>query len=274
MLIPILIIITIVFISIYCIYAYRQKEEFNDNIDIPDLYGILITGKDDCRLELARNSIENFFSQDYQGKLRLVIVNHHNDSVITDENNDILEIKIEKSLNTLGDMRNIALEMIPINTLWTTWDDDDYRPSDYLSTLYNIMIKQKVNAIAFTDRYEFNISKKALWKIRLNSGFVTILARRIYGLAYLPKDSMEDVNIKSFYPDLFVYNNTDKLMYVRLIHTNNTSLYVDSNKEKASIDQQKNLVYQEFNLTEKEKETILHFISPYFKRVQCLTSPN
>ena len=48
------------------------------------IYCIMITGKDDVRLEYASKSIKNFEEQTYQNKI-LLIMNHNSQKILTDD---------------------------------------------------------------------------------------------------------------------------------------------------------------------------------------------
>jgi hypothetical protein len=235
---------------------------YNFTKRLPTIYGIMITGKDDDRIAMAAVSCRNFFEQDYVGNKRLIIINHNSAKVGT-QDKDVLQIHVDRKKNSLGAMRNIALELIPTNALWTTWDDDDYRSPDYLSKLYKCLVS-KVNASAstFINRYEFNLNTNSAWRMTLKSGFVTMLCKKIPGYYYLNKDSLEDVNLKSFYAQrgsgIAVYNNKpNEVMYIRLVHNNNTSLYVVPNKVAPALALAgSNADYSESSITEHEKEHI------------------
>ncbi len=226
----------------------------------------MITGKDDDRIAMASVSCRNFFEQDYGGVKRLIIINHHTLKVQVPSNahENIIQIHVNRKNNSLGAMRNIALELVPTNALWTTWDDDDYRSPDYLSKLYNCLRKANASAATFINRYEFNSNTNTAWRMTLHSGFVTMLCKKIPGYHYLNKDSLEDINLKDFYSRqhggiAILKNKPDELMYVRLIHNNNTSLYVDRNKA-APANTSPAGDYGESHVTEQEKQHISQLI--------------
>lgn len=251
----------------------NNQEQFSLSHD--PIYCIMVTGKDECRIEHSRNSLLNFFDQDYARGKYMIIVNHHkqlNVLMNDEEYENVIEINVIKDdSTTLGDMRNIALELVPLNGLWTTWDDDDYRPYNYLSLLHQKLIENKTSAVAFTERYEYNANNNNIWKISLTTGFVTILARKRCKTRYLSQNTMEDTEIKTFYPDIFIWKNRDILLYVRLIHNNNTSLYVDKLKDVNSlINSHGDNIYKEMKIDESEKQMVMDIISPYFNRVKCL----
>lgn len=244
--------VILIFLMFYCFFKSKKEH----------IYGIMITGKDTERINLARLSVTNFLEQKCNNSLHLIIINHHPHlKVMQYHHPNVIEIKLVKNDITLGEMRNIALSFIKKGELWTTWDDDDYRPIDYIKTLYDIMIKQNVSAVTFTDRYDFNANNNFIWRTHLSAGFVTILARK-NNFSYLNLNSMEDVKIREAYPDLYIYDNKDKLMYLRLVHKNNTSIYVDPTKKDIKVTNTED--YKEYHVNEREKEMILSVINLYY----------
>lgn len=201
------------------------------------VYCIMITGKDDARMCFARKSVQHFLQQDYPYK-KLLIINHHpHEKVLKDNDNDIMfELKVPKENNSLGDLRNIALQLVPIDSIWTVWDDDDYRIPSYLSILYNQMYASGADVVLFTRRYECNYNTSFVWEMELKTGFVFVFAKQDLRLRYMSKDSMEDTNIISDFKKLkkkiHIFEN-DPNFYIRLVHSNNTSLYI--NKEKTEV---------------------------------------
>lgn len=273
---PLLILVlSLLFIISTIVLLWRNTTQETFSLSNDPIYCIMITGKDDCRIEHSRNSLVNFLDQDYAKGKYMIIVNHHKELSVLDkqyQHENVIEIKVNKNESTtLGDMRNIALELIPIDGLWTTWDDDDYRPYNYLSLLHQKLIESKTDAIAFTDRYEYNANNNNVWKISLKTGFVTILARKHLKTRYLSQNTMEDVEIKTFYPNLYIWKNRDILLYVRLIHDNNTSLYVDKLKNvNTLVNSHDDNTYKEMKVDDSEKQMVMDIISPYFNRVKCL----
>lgn len=189
---------------------------------------IMITGKDEKRLQYARKSINNFLEQTYKNKL-LVIINHHKKRVSHDIiSKHVFEFHVDKDDSmTLGDLRNIALQLVPHNASWTTWDDDDYRQPTYLE--YLASFKKYDNIVAISQRIDYNSNNDMSWVCHKFDGFVLFLAPFDNRLKYMSRDSLEDINILEHAKDLgykikVVRNNP--CIYVRLIHTTNTSLYV------------------------------------------------
>ena len=228
------------------------------------IYGILITGKDDRRIHLASLAVSNFFEQDYKGDKKLIIINHHpklSVKIPEEYKNHVKQVFVSKHNRTLGHLRNIGLSYVPKNALWITWDDDDFRERRFLSKLYKQLNKQ--DAVSFDRRYEYNVLTDSVWKTYLKKGFVHMLCRKNDTFKFLDKDAMEDVNL---YRDLkiSVYKvKPNEWMYIRLVHDDNTSLYVDPKKKTvAQIDFQ-NQDYLEIPVSLEEKKYVVGLMSKY-----------
>ncbi len=239
---------------------------------------LMVTGKDPCRILFARKAVHNFREQDY-GPKRLVIVNHGAENVlpapapaVADGQGDVVEFRVEKTQNalTLGDLRNIARALVPPGAIWTTWDDDDYRAPRYLTTMIREM--GSADVLAWTRRTEFNANTGLVWGMELSTGFnALIFARQDMRLLYSRQDTMEDTHLieaaRRLGKRVIVYRN-DPAIYVRTVHANNTSLYVD--KYKTAVPLGKKNTYSEFALDAPSTRT---FMSSYFKQgLECYLS--
>ena len=265
----ILLICSICFVTaIVCMYMHPQKEQFSQQ-NLPCIYCITITGKDSQRACFADEAIANFVEQDYPNK-RLIIINHGNVPVLKDNPHNIFEFQVPKENNTLGDLRNIALQLVPIDALWTVWDDDDYRIPSYMSLLYGQMQKNKSDVVVFTKRIECNLETDFVWEMQLKTGFVFVLAKQDLRIKYLSKDSMEDVNLLTDFlkldKQISVWVDNPSTMYIRLTHQNNTSLYVDKNKKTTR--EPTSSIYIENNVDVLTQNKVLDFMKTKF--LQCL----
>ena len=232
----------------------------------PTCYGIMITGKDDMRLKYAQLSTLNFFDQDYKGHKYLSIINHNDKRVNIPSvyQHLVIQIQVDRATHTLGAMRNIALDLVPNDALWTSWDDDDYRSKWYLSTLYKYMESKRVDAVTFTDRYEYNINSGLVWKFCMKSGFgyACMLCKKKEAFKYHDVDTFEDRDLKRFYDSsIFVYDNTDKVMYIRLVHENNTSMFVHRTKSYSDLSEANG----EYLVSDKEKELVKNIMIAFEK---------
>ena len=247
---------------------YRPLENISDKTaNTVPIYCLMVTGKDDKRISLyAKAAVQNFLEQDYTNK-HLVIINHHKTkNVCTTESllhmSNIIEIHVEKSnTTTLGDMRNISLELVAEGAYWTTWDDDDYRTPNYLSMLMSF--NNGNNVIITTQRLEYNLFTKHGIVAHKHSGFVMFAAPKDSRVMYLQKDSMEDTEIIRKYNQLgykLSYIKNSPMSYLRLVHDNNTSLYVNPQRQTLI----KGIDYYENKATEKEMKYMEDIINKYY----------
>jgi hypothetical protein len=257
----ILVVVTLVAIAI--LYLLKQEQ--------PTLYCIMITGKDPCREHFAKQSITNFLEQDYQGNKRMIIINHGSYRLQDSHSNSIYEFHVDKAKNnlTLGDLRNIARAMVPPDAIWTTWDDDDYHAPNFISTMMKKL--GRADVLAWTRRTEFNANTGLVWEMERKTGFSPLIfARQDMRMLYTRKDSMEDVHLldiaKQLGKRIIIYQN-DPALYIRTVHGNNTSLYVDRNKIDVSNTRGN---YIERNVDAKTAQKIRGFMMEYFKHgIEC-----
>lgn len=250
------------------LYHTRNKRV----IHTPEIYCLMVTGKDEARINYAKLAVQNFLAQTHPYK-RLIIVNHHQTLKVLDDNALHIHPYIKEHYmpktpsTTLGDLRNFSLSHVPIGTLWTIWDDDDYRRDDYLE--YLLRHHTSNNIVCFQNRLEHNINTHTSWVAHKKSGYVTLLAPRIASISYLKRDSMEDVNLISDYKNMkykqTILDNTPNL-YLRLVHSNNTSLYVNPKKTYLLNSQHPNAEYYE-SVPSREENKMIEYILTTFYRV-------
>ena len=249
--------------------ATSASASASNDVDGPlVVYGIMITGKDEQRLQWAALAVQNFADQTYPFK-KLVIVNHGERRVIvqSQDENKVYEFMVDKTANklTLGELRNIALQMVPFGALWTIWDDDDYRPPSYLDALVNKRTELATDVLAICQRMEYNILLQTSWIAAKKSGFVLFIAPRDDRVTYLDLDSMEDMNILDSFANVGykvkAWKDNSPNMYLRLVHNNNTSRYVNPSKTYLINGPD----YSERNVSEDEEKEINKIMSTYFK---------
>jgi len=113
-----------------------------DNINVN---GLMITVGLEQRGSLIRKSVQNFFDQDYPFKV-LHILNQGKQSIKElFPNNSIREYKTK----TVGivKLRNELLEKIDCGEICVQWDDDDLKPIHFISTLHEIIIRDKYDGV-------------------------------------------------------------------------------------------------------------------------------
>jgi len=231
----------------------------------PPLYCLMITGYKEDRLPFARNSIQNFYSQSYQNKF-LIIINQSKTKLIKQNTHRVLEMYVDSTNLTLGELRNMSLQFVPPNAIWTTWDDDDIRHHDYLSVMTTHLLRKNVECLFFINRIEYNLNSKFSFVMTLNSGFMTMFCKKRPDIQYEHVMTNEDVQVKQFiqkHLTYFIYNNPPN-MYIRLTHGNNTSIYVNKHKKELT-DTRKNRLYFERELLPDEHIYLRNIMFKYYK---------
>ena len=234
------------------------------------IYCIMITNS--SRMQFINRAIKNFLLQKYTSK-KLIIVKHSPEKLIQDKDlmisENIHEFYIDKSSQhfTLGGIRNIALQaFVPKFALWTTWDDDDWRRSDYLDTLYKGLKLNDFDIIFIKNRLEYNQNNGFIFKSCFLNGRAFFLAKHIPKKIYDDLDTLEDTHIENTYHKLNQYVgklDNEAEIYIRVIHTSNTSPFVKP--EKKTIDHYPlHNEYQEFDASESEKQYVENTIKLYF----------
>ena len=226
----------------------------------------MITGHIKDRRKFALKSVENFLTQSYKNKHLIILNQDINTSLLKNDYSNILEVKIDNTNKTLGELRNISLQLVPPNAIWTVWDDDDYRDPHYISTMVNQMYKTNSDFLMFQNRIEYNLNNDFTFKLTLKSGLMTFFAKYNPYLQYENVSTSEDKKMKSYALNnlkVYIFNN-NPLLYVRAIHKNNTSVYVMHDKNNLK-NTKNNKVYFENNLTKYEKELVNNIIYKYYK---------
>lgn len=204
----------------------------------PRVYCLLITGKDTKRIAYSRLiGVKNFYVQTYPHKT-LIIVNHGTEPVLLQPHENVYEMRVEKGDMTLGDLRNLSLDLVPMNGVFCIFDDDDWRSPDYLSIMIDALISSKSVAVFLKNRLEYNLQKHYCFVSHFEQGNTHILGYKIERLRYTSKDTLEDTNLqydlKSFGKKFLALDNDPK-MYLRIIHDNNTSPHARMNPESITV---------------------------------------
>jgi len=106
----------------------------------------MVTGKTPERVNFARKSIPHFLNQTFKESTLLIINQHSEFKVLESENSRVIEVKYDSKAQqrmslepqTLGEVRNYALGLIPLveDAMVYIWDDDDYHSKSLLGDLY------------------------------------------------------------------------------------------------------------------------------------------
>lgn len=231
-----------------------------------DVYCLMITGKTDERYSFAQTAILNFKRQTHRHK-HLIIINEGKKR-LNETTDNIIEIMIRRKNMTLGDLRNIALEFVPYNSIWTPWDDDDWRSDDYISILYNVLKSTDSEMVMYTSRLEYNMNTKFTWTFTLNTGIVMFFGFKDMSMKYKSVNYNEEHHLKKYLLNnkkCIIYKNDPKI-YIRFVHKDNTSIYVDS-KKKNIIDTSKNINYKEHETHPSDIKYVKMIVNNYYNYI-------
>ena len=235
--------------SILVILRTSPTETFKERNDDEIIYCVMITK--DNRKEFMLHSVVNFLEQDYKNK-RLIIISESKQVHPVLNKQNILQIPVSRSSGiTLGNLRNIAFSMMPDGALFTVWDDDDVRSRDYLSKLKGELGEN--DFVMFTKRIEYNVNTDFAYVMELKPGFVLYFGRKNKGIEYEDVNVNEDVRLRETMKTNYktkIYENDPKL-YVRVVHSDNTSLLVNEGKTNLK-DTSKNSLYFEHKINEED----------------------
>jgi hypothetical protein len=243
---------TLFIVTLQCKLTYHDS--------FPTIHCIMITGHTPQRSAYARLAIKNFDSQVYPFK-HLIIINQSNIPLVVSPHPKVTEIISGKTSMSLGALRNHALDSLPEGAYFTTWDDDDWRSPTYLLD-FAYASNSPRSIPALSARYEYNIISGLTWSAHKPKGFVLFCAPNLKDVRYLDKPTMEDLEILDAYKTKgysIVPLNNKPNSYIRLVHGNNTSTYVDINKDYMIT----NPEFYEQPTTLEEKALIVKIMTPY-----------
>jgi hypothetical protein len=232
----------------------------------------MITNK--SRERFIPTAIKNFEMQTYKDK-KLIVLNHSYGTklVKADATANVHEYIVNKEQQnfSLGKLRNIALKaFVPIGGLWTPFDDDDWHRSDFLEEFQKRLEYNHLDLLFLKNRLEYNMNNGFIFKSKFLNGWAFFLAKRIEDdisqELYDDLDTLEDAHIGERYmkcgKKVGKFENDPKI-YIRMIHTTNSSIFV--RKEKSTIQEYGSMNnYQEFEASDNEKAYVNHVVEKYF----------
>ena len=233
----------------------------------PAVYGIMVTGKDEQRIAYARLiGLKNFEMQTYTNK-HLIIVNHGTKPVLTHQVSNVYELMVDKTNFTLGDLRNLALQLVPLNAIWYVHDDDDFRSANYIEFMVSNLLKNKAIAVFLKNRMEYNLANGYTFKSGFAYGNTHIMCIKLERLQYMSKDTLEDTRLQTdiqSFKKKYVSIDNDPKMYVRVIHQNNTSPFAHDSRADI-VKYNPSSYYQEYEATDDEKAYVKSIIAQHYK---------
>lgn len=229
------------------------------------VYCLMVTSNDSHRRPFCKASVRNFNEQTYAQK-RLIILNLSDTSILSDSTDDILEVFVERNGLSLGELRNMSLELVPPNAWWTLWDDDDWRCSDYLARF--VEWSKGYDFLMIQNRIEYNTQTKFAYVLTLRTGLMSFFSKRHPLLRYEHVNTKEDVVVKETALRTLktrIVDNPSE-MYVRMVHGKNTSPYANAQKNSVR-ETQGHKVYFERELRKEERAYLRKILSTNYKHV-------
>lgn len=211
----------------------------------------MIIGK---RYNFVNVGVKNFVIQTYPHKYLLIV--NHGETSISSQIKDIQNATevMGPSHFSLGELRNFAISLVPINALHTTFDDDDWRHPKFLDMMYNELKQNKADVVFFQNRLDVNLTNSYVYRCKFKNGTPHPLTKNIPVIKYLNKKTLEDIDLYDQYKKhnkrIHVVNNNPK-WYIRTIHDTNTSSFV-VNTKNAIINYADESSYHEFEANEDE----------------------
>ena len=230
---------------------------------LPPVYAIMITNTDK-RLDIAKKvGMRNFIEQTYFNK-HLIVVNHGKVKLLKNQS-DRYELMIEKNDLSLGDMRNLALDLVPMNSIWYVHDDDDIRPNDYVSFLVKKLLDSKATAVFIKYRIEYIMPTAFVYVHKFENGTTHVMMRKIDKFKYLDEDTLEDVMIQDHlgkFKQKYITLDNDPKLYIRLNHYDNTSPFASEIKSSIGINNPLSN-YKEYEISDKDKDYAHRMVKLY-----------
>lgn len=189
------------------------------------IFALLVTGKHAARAPLAQGAVASFLNQDY-GNRFLVVVDDGERPL------DATTVPAERALvirppgrRSLGYLRNLGLDAIPADALWTYWDDDDWRHPRQLTAQRKVLDTLGVPACLLTRQVKYSLIHDVAYVDHHPGGFAgTLMSRKHPTLRFPSVAASEDSayldalkKVWSWYP----WNNPPHLM-LRFFHGANT----------------------------------------------------
>lgn len=157
------------------------------------IFAMMVTGKGPERARLARASVRSFLLQEY-GNRALVVVNDGPFDV------DVSAIPIDRvtvvrpgGRRPLGELRNLGLDAVPDGSLWTYWDDDDWRHPKLMGAQRAMLARMAVPACFLSHQVRYGFARDVAVADYHPGGFAgTLMAVKHPLLRFPPVASGED----------------------------------------------------------------------------------
>lgn len=214
------------------------------NREMKPVYAMMVTGKDRQRIGWAQRQVHYFLQEmNYPADLKyMLIANEHPSlSVCKRDCHHVQEFQVEdRNHTTLGEIRNQLITHVPKGSYCFVLDDDDYLDPDWILRMLSAWPNDGTALIQFSNRLNHNLLTHSSWKSHFRSGFVHFLGDvdrlRAIQFRYASQNTLEDLVLHRLQigKQRHVWTNNDPALYVRYVHNNNTSVFVDSKQSFAN----------------------------------------
>jgi len=190
----------------------------NIRMPFPLVTAVMITGKSEARNPLAREAVRCFVEQTYLPR-ELLILNEGKEAIGV-EAGKIREIQIEKvATRTLGDLRNLALELAHGD--WVIqWDDDDWYGPERIEA--QMRARRPGAAVLLGDIIHYSLSRHSGFRTHWASGFPgSILHERNGTVRYPSLSRGEDIVFQRQFHNIILVRS-ERPLYIYRHHAQNT----------------------------------------------------
>jgi hypothetical protein len=190
----------------------------NISVPFPLVTAVMITGKSQARNPLAREAVRCFVEQTYPPR-ELLILNDGEEAIGVEAGN-IREIRIEKvATRTLGDLRNLALELAYGD--WVIqWDDDDWYGPERIEA--QMRVRRPGAAVLLGDIIHYSLHRHSGFRADWASGFPgSILHERNGTVRYPSLSRGEDIVFQRQFRKITVVRS-ERPLYIYRHHAQNT----------------------------------------------------
>ncbi len=141
------------------------------------IYAMMVTGKSSERAALAQASLKSFVLQRYPNRALVLVNDGDFDLDLSELPSDRVTSIRPTGRRTLGELRNLGLEAVPEDALWTYWDDDDWRHPRLLEVQRQVLAKLEVQACLLTQQIKYDLRNDVAYVDSHPGGFAgTLLA--------------------------------------------------------------------------------------------------
>ncbi|EDQ89309.1 uncharacterized protein MONBRDRAFT_32379 [Monosiga brevicollis MX1] len=152
----------------------------------PTMFALMITGKDQAHEYFARHSMLSFAHQSAARKVLVVINDSPNytltgppaawlseasPGIMSEPPHCVVEVRIEPGRYTLGDLRNIGINAVPLGGVWVQWDDDDWHERQYMRLKAEKMASEHKHAMTIKSQIRYFFAKNSSYVYAPKSGF-------------------------------------------------------------------------------------------------------